>query len=357
MPPKHNLRAQINWLLANKPFIPPDSPLVVYDTYVPEISTTTPTDVSQPSLTHNFPELVSNNAPVPAAPDARATTDPKPLPTRAVTHTVDIHKPIPEQANDSEMARLRATPGSRRPRLILAGMRSSRQAQASSPSDKRVPGDSTPTSVRRTVSKQPAHTEDIEAIDLTSPRTVGVHKNGKKRKSEEFEEDWKQNSSPRPAKAISTVDSADENEDFAHIDELSTVPESPPPPYSTTLPTSRATHAQQLPQSRDPDIVDDDLSLFPLSDDDVFMPDAEIQATPSNRKRKSLGEAPSELPAPARKIGKQTRSPSPKKIAKNGPGVVFNGNQASQTQSRKDRVVIMDSEDDECEAFDDSTLR
>ena len=346
MPPKHNLRAQINWLLAKKPFIPPDSPLVAYDTDVPEISTTTPTDVSQPSLNRSFPEPVSNNAHVPVS-AARATTDPKPLPTRAATHTVDIHKPILEQADDSEMARLRATPGSRRPRLILAGVRSFRQAQASSPSDKRVPEDPTPTSVRRTVSKQPTHTEDIEAIDLTSPRAAAVHKKGKKRTSEEFEEDWKQHSSPRPAKAISTVDSADENEDFAHIDELSTVPESPPPPYSTTLPTSRAAHTRQLPQPRDPDIVDDDLSLFPLSDDDIFMPDAEIQATPSNRKRKSLGETPSELPAPARKIGKQTRSPSPKKIAKDGPEVASDGNQASQTQSRKDRAVIMDSEDDE----------
>ncbi|PVI06881.1 hypothetical protein DM02DRAFT_723848 [Periconia macrospinosa] len=352
MPPKNNLSAQIKWLLAEKPFLPPAHPLVIYDPNVPESSSTGLINPSQPPLSQRI-ESGPNNAP-PAS--ARPTAHSKPAPPRAVNSTVDIHKAIPEQGIGSDMARLRATPGGGKPRLVLAGVQSYNSAQApSSPEKKAAAGNSTPTTAQRPDGKKWSHTENIEAIDLTSPASSGLSK-GKKRKSEEFEEDWKQRVSPRPAKTISTSNVAEEDEDFAHIDDLSTVPESPPPPYSTTLPISRGERGQL---SRNKEIGNDDEAyLFSLSDEDLLMPDVEEQATPSHRKRKPLSRAPSEISIPARKIGRQGRSPSPIKASREDQIERVSGKtQTPRSRQRRNRVAVMDSEDDdEDEALDDVGL-
>lgn len=111
--PQHNLSEHLKWLLSEKPFIPPAISLVAYDPNAPE-------DPGTLSLPSSFlAEPASNNAPEPAI--ARPITQPIPPPTRAEPRPVDIQRRVPEVGTVADMARLRATPSSGRPRLVLAG--------------------------------------------------------------------------------------------------------------------------------------------------------------------------------------------------------------------------------------------
>ncbi|CAI6338764.1 unnamed protein product [Periconia digitata] len=344
MPPKNNLNAQIKWLLAEKPFIPPAQPIVAYDTNAPESSATGLITASQLTLSQGILEFEPNNAPVPAP--APPVTLPGIATTRSASYTVDIHKPIPSQIADPDMARLRATPGSGRPRLMLAGGQSYNSVPTLSLRTQ-VSGNATPTTTQRAAHTRQAEPDEVESIDLTSPPSSIK---GKKRKSEEFEQDWQQRVPPRSAKALIPANGTGGIEDFAHIDDLATVPESPPPPYSTTLPVSRLAQSRQPESATINDEDEDHHHLF--SDEDSLMLDAEAEATPSNRKRKSLSRAPSEIPAPARKIGKHDRSPSPRKVLGIKVENASNGTQPSQSYQRRNRVAVMDSEDDEDGVFD-----
>ncbi|KAF1950321.1 hypothetical protein CC80DRAFT_483099 [Byssothecium circinans] len=342
MPPKNNLSAQIKWLLDEKPFIANAASVVHYDPNAPESSAILAPTASQLS---SFISPTPNNEPDPAP--SRAITQPRPAPARAPTYTVDIHKAPPEQATFSDMARLRATPGSGKPRLVLAGLHvppSTSTQRVGEGSARRNSGTLvTPISERPSSTKDRAQPQDIESIDLTSPISGSVNR-GKKRKSDEFEADFRHRKSPRPAKIVAPFNPTTNHEGFTHIDEVAAVPESPPPPYSTALQTAR-----------DAPLGSDDFGLHDLPDEDLVMPDVDLQATPSNRKRKSLSRVPSETSAPARKMGKQGRSPSPLKKLRDNLKDASGKDSTSRTPSkRRVRHAVMDSEEDEFDGFDDS---
>jgi bloom syndrome protein len=112
--PQNNLREHLNWLLSEKPFVPPAISLVAYDPDAPGSSGT----LSQPLSF--LAESASNNVCEPAI--ARPTTPPIPPPIRAEPRSVDIQRRVSEAGTAAEMARLRTTPGNGRPRLVLAGV-------------------------------------------------------------------------------------------------------------------------------------------------------------------------------------------------------------------------------------------
>jgi bloom syndrome protein len=363
MPPKNNLNVQLKWLLAEKPFIPSAASLVAYDPNAPESSEFTAVTASQ---LNSLPGPVANNAPEPEPTPApvpvptRPTVQPRPPATRPVSYTVDLHKAPPGQPDTAtaSMARLRATPGSGRPRLMVAGLQSydappqsSSQRTREGSAKRNVGALATPTSQRSPSRKQRAQPQpqpilqDIEAIDLTSPAAENTTK-GKKRKSDEFEEDLRHCKSPRVVRAAPALSPPQDYEGFTHIDDITTFPESPPPPYSTTMQTSRFSQAVQ---HQDTNFGSEDFSFHALSDDEDFsMPDVQPQATPSNRKRKSLSRVPSGIIAPARKIGNQGRSPSPLKNLREKLEEVSTKTSKSRTPSkRRARDVVMDSEDEE----------
>jgi bloom syndrome protein len=114
--PQHNLSEHLKWLLSEKPFVPPAISLVAYDPNAPDASEHSGT-LSQPSSF--LAESASNHAPEPAI--ARPITQPIPPPTRAEPRPVDIQRRVSEAGTVADMARLRATPSSGRPRLVLAG--------------------------------------------------------------------------------------------------------------------------------------------------------------------------------------------------------------------------------------------
>ncbi|OAF99685.1 ATP-dependent DNA helicase [Paraphaeosphaeria sporulosa] len=90
------------------------------------------------------------------------------------------------------------------------------------------------------------------------------------------------------------------------------VPESPPPPYSTTVSNGRLMQVGEEPAQ-------------------------------SSRKRKPLSRLPSETLAPAKKLGRPTRSPSPMK------GIQF---ARDTTSKRRGQNTVLDSEEDDFESLD-----
>lgn len=255
------------------------------------------------------------------------------------------------------MARLRATPGSGKPRLVLAGERSDDAASAlttsvcgESSTQQNLAGLSTSKSGRSISRKQRAPTEDIEAIDLTSeadeqplPRPTHLNK-GKKRKSDEFEQDLRKKKSPRPARRIPNAASAENLNRFPHIDDMMSVPESPPPPYSTTV---QDTRPAQNSTHQDTHCGDE------LEDMDLLVADVESLATPSNRKRGPLDRLPSHTSSPSRKAGKQAQIGSPSKVAQRSRRDVANKQHSPSTpHQRKYCDTVMDSEDSEYEGSD-----
>jgi bloom syndrome protein len=358
MTPKNNLSEQIKWLLHVQPFVPSATAVVAYD----------PDDIHSSatvSLHSSFQvEPEPNHAPEPAPAPPIATT--RPPPRRAATYTVDIHKSPPEQEQPSDMARLRVTPAKGRPRLMVAGA-GTRDASHASTSDwdaERADGNSmqqnkgSRNAVPSTMRKDCAQTCEIESIDLTgdgesSPSSSRMVK-GKKRKSDEFEEDLRQRKLPRPPTRTKAIPSTSKTpEDFPTIDEVVSVPESPPPPYSTTVHT-RALQTNNSPLQN----ADDEDSTFhwPSDDDEHIMANMIPQETPTNRKRKSLSRVFSETDAPVRKLGRQVSPVKNDKIANN-----IASNRAGTTRTPSKRRVqdaVMDSEEEEedFDGFDDFEL-
>ncbi|KAF2685868.1 hypothetical protein K458DRAFT_300377 [Lentithecium fluviatile CBS 122367] len=352
MPPKNNLSEQIKWLLHEKPFVPSASAVVAYDPDAPTSS------VTASQVSSFLVEPTPNDAPEPAP---RPTIiPPRPPPTRAATYTVDIHKAPPEQGGEPNMAKLRATPGGGRPRLVIAGVASndapptSTSRPAGESSTSRNPSSRITPSILR---KERARTQDIESIDLTgdsndnSSPTASRASKSKKRKSDEFEEDLRQRKSPRPVRTKAVPSPSKEYGVFPQIDEVIDMPESPPPPYSTTVQHSKAALVHESPQKNFYD--EDSAFCLPSDDEEHMMEDVAPVPTPSNRKRKSLSRVPSETSAPVRKIGKPAKSPSPKKWQQSANLDVSAKPTTSRTPSkRRVRNAVMDSED-EFDGFDD----
>ena len=276
MPPKNNFSAELKWLLSAKPFVPPAAPLVAYDPDAPSSSAT----ISQPSsFTVELPVPNDDPAPAPALTPALPLTQPVPQFPR--TRTVDIHKLPTEQAGAPQMARLAATPANNKPRLMVAGLLAK---NAQPPFASRTEGNgsarrdssSSITSIPEssTSRKQRAQTQDIEAIDLTDGlgRRSPSKSHGRKRKSDEFEADLKRKSPPRQSRTIPASSPSTDYDGFVNIDDMMTsVPESPPPPYSTTVMDRR---------------------ILQIDEEDIDM-DAVAEPIPSTRKRKPLSRAPS----------------------------------------------------------------
>jgi bloom syndrome protein len=366
MPPKNNLKGQLEWLLAARPFIPSAESLVAYD---PEaVPTSSVTLSQQPSFLaeqaiHDAPEPTI--APPPEPPVAR------PLQPRALvrTKTIDIHNPPGTESATSDMARLRSTPRDGKPRLALLNYQqqdASSSAAGGGQGQEEHMNDShdvrplswnnnqeglgssrsnavskTPLRERPTTRIPRFQTVDVDAIDLTgddevrsSPVPVRMP-NARKRKSDECEEDLRHRKSPRPVRAAAALSPELDDADFADIDDMIMAPDSPPPPYSIVA----GAHSGSAGQTAD--VVADDMEAMLQLEHEEHMAREEPLAPTQARKRKSLSRVPSEISAPARKIGRQTRSPSPLK-----KDSVKLGHSRTPTTKRVGHAVL-DSEDEE----------
>jgi bloom syndrome protein len=328
--PQNNLNKHLQWLLSEKPFIPPAASLVVYDPDAPTSSET----LSQPPSFLVEPAVDNELEPATAPPPASTIT--RPLPPRTLTRikSVDIHRlPEPESVA-SDMARLRATPGSGRPRLVLAG---ASQHGSTAHSDEAntlsfpcrrdgsaVARKNPPILEHATSSRQHQQIVDVDSIDLTGDdeirsSPVPMHTGrGKKRKSDEYAEDLRRGKSPRSVRVTPTMSPELDDDDFADIDDMIIAPSEPPPPYSFVAAITEKAIEKEPASSIRP------------------------------RKRKSLSRAPSETLAPARKIGKQSRSPSPlktKHVTTTEDNIADHRTRTPVT--RRAGHAVLDSEDEE----------
>ncbi|ORY11984.1 hypothetical protein BCR34DRAFT_564343 [Clohesyomyces aquaticus] len=346
MPTRNNLSEHLKWLLAEKPFVPSDTSVVAYDpNAVP----------SSASLSHDGSfrsDSSLNNAP--ESETIIPIVQPVPPPARAESRPDNTDRRL-SATGTANMARLRATPGAGKLKLVLAGDTASRTPrlviageptrQALSGSSSRHSGNDrddldtrasqwkledldTPAPRAAVPRRQRLETKNIHAIDLTAD-SQDAPGTGKKRKSDEFQEDHRPYKSPRSVKmATPSRESNFDTAEFADIDDLG-----PPPPYSTVNPLRTNEDAvQELEDS----FSFDDLGFRP-PDEDEPMVDKSPKKSPERRKRKSLSRAASEISAPPRKLGKKARSPSPTKP---------NANTAKSAAKRKLRMAISDSEDE-----------
>ena len=120
--PRNNLSKHLKWLVTEKPFIPPAASLVAYDPDAEPTSSVTASQqhpvLSNDEASYNEPESASVSVPSPALPVAQ-TILPRSF---APTKTIDTHNPPEAAGTTSDMARLRATPASGKPRLVVAGL-------------------------------------------------------------------------------------------------------------------------------------------------------------------------------------------------------------------------------------------
>jgi bloom syndrome protein len=374
--PQNNLSKHIKWLLAEKPFIPPAIALVAYD---PDSVPTSSATISQ-QHTSFLDEEPAYNEPEPAsAPPPPPITGPIPPRTLTRTRTIDLHNPPRPEGANSDMARLRGTPASGKPRLIIAGLPEYASSKAAGrqhaeeddtdahersranvgPLGFPVQGitgrstgtQSTPTSAHPTARKQRVQVVDVDSIDLTgddesrsSPAPKRTPK-GRKRKSEEYEADIRYVKSPRPARKAFALSPEPVDDEFPDIDDMIMAPDSPPPAYSTIM-EGAGRHSEDTKT-----LDDDDMEAM------LQLEEEERQAGPVQpRKRKPLSRVPSEI-APARKIGKQTRSPSPRKNSPAPAGASISKTGRSRTPaSRRVGHAILDSEDEEFGALDEMDI-
>ncbi|KAF2121812.1 P-loop containing nucleoside triphosphate hydrolase protein [Lophiotrema nucula] len=336
--PKHNLGLHLKWLLSEKPFVPPSGVLPGYDPNADPPSSAT---LSQSNSFGLVFDANDDHAP----PVVEPSHQPVRPATRLESRPTIRDRQLPGANTEVDMARLRATPGNGKPKLMLAEIpglgappasadrtrRNSRDGGQPEATRRRQP-EVTPASTSRPAASRQKGFEApaIAAIDLTddsndvaSSSPVPVKK-GKKRKSEEYEEDLRLRKSPRPVRAAPAEESDPFDNDFVNIDSVLEHPDSPPPPYSTTVPG-----VQQANVFND----HEDLGMT-VPDDDEMMAMQEAEMSPVPKKRKSLSRVPSEATAPPRKIGKQAKSPSP-------------------TKRSRSRREVMDSEDDDFGNMDD----
>lgn len=370
--PRNNLSKHLKWLLSEKPFVPSASAIVPFDSEAPTSSAT----VYQHSPSFTEPET-NNELGLASAPPPAPSVGPPQLRPLTETRTVDIHNPPGREEPASEMARLRATPGSGKPKLVLAGLPQSGSSQTEKvlraeihelddevmglPAAHRRDGAvtskvnggafGTPISERFSTRKIHKPTADIEAIDLTGEDEVQSSPvpdhtaRGRKRKSDEYAEDLRHTRS-RPKKVEITASPGiadDDFADFADIDDMVMPPQDPPPPYSTIIDHDRTLQiqdgAQVTPQDRD-----------------QSRPHTSVSST-RPRKRKSLSRAPSEIPTSARKLGKSSRSPSPATITTAGKEHNRNTRERLKTPvKRRGGHAVMDSEDEEFGALDEMDI-
>ncbi|KAI1512506.1 ATP-dependent DNA helicase hus2/rqh1 [Pyrenophora tritici-repentis] len=368
--PQNNLSKHLKWLIAEKPFIPAATSLVAYNPdAVPTSSATIPPQNSSSlgeQVEYNEPESAIAPSPPPAHPAAR------PIPPRPLsrTKTIDIHNPSGTEVANFDMARLRGTPASGKSRLVLAGLPEHASSSTEARTTSRVNVEDRPASTRhdavpRSVSAAQNATPrfnyleslDVDSIDLTgddesrsSPVPMRNPK-ARKRKSEEFEADMRHTESSRPARKAAALSPELADDDFPDIDDMIMAPDSPPPPYSTIIGGVRRNVEQTTT------VDDDDIeAMLQLEEEERQMAEAKQATVTQRRKRKPLSRVPSEN-APARKMGRQTCSPSPQKNK-----MVTMGHATTSTISSQKSVTksvgrtVMDSEDEEFGGFDDMDI-
>ncbi|XP_014553346.1 hypothetical protein COCVIDRAFT_108007 [Bipolaris victoriae FI3] len=383
--PRNNLSKNLQWLVNEKPFIPPASSLVAYEASAEPTSSATislqHSSHSDAQTAYNEPQPASVSAP-PSAPQTARSILPRSL---APTRPIDIHNPPEAEGTSSDMARLRATPASGKPRLIVAGL-PDHVSYSTSPSRTRngknttaEPGRASLESTRdrpTTSRKINGHMEvpasqygtagmsrmepiDVDSIDLTGDDTIPSSPvpmrtpKGRKRKSDEFEADLRQAKSPRPIRAAPTLASEpdDDDDEFPDIEDIVMAPDSPPPPYSIVAGVTKPLPEQAA------DTEDDDMeAMLQIEEEERRIAEAEQVVSTQPRKRKPLSRVPSEN-APARKMGKQTRSPSPSKIRPNAAEVAVpkSGRTRAPTTRRVEHAV-MDSEDEDFGVIDEMDI-
>jgi bloom syndrome protein len=384
--PQNNFSKHLKWLLSEKPFVPSATSLVAYDSEAPTSSVT----LSQPSsflvdATANH-ALEAASAPPPAPSIAR----PSPR-TLARTTTIDIHNsPGPESAI-SDMAKLRVTPGSGKPRLVLADLPQYGHAAAAAstaqrerheaeeagdrstdlPSVSRREGSAhtgrysgslaTPRSAMASTGRQHRPVADVEAIDLTgdeekrSSPVAGYISRGKKRKSDEYQEDLRPAKPPRPVRTAAACNPPPMDDEFADIDNIIMAPNDPPPPYSTIV-EAVGRQFEEVDAFENDDAARMQLEL----EEDQNRAQATSMSSIQPRKRKSPSHVPSETSGPARKMGRPTRSPSP---TKNNPFTTRSDDTTKERMytpaTRRVSHAVLDSEDEESGGFEeiDTTSR
>jgi bloom syndrome protein len=212
-----------------------------------------------------------------------------------------------------------------------------------------------PASQSRTGGKSRLEPIDVDSIDLTgddatrsSPIPTRTPK-GRKRKSEEYEADLRHKKSPRPIRAAPAFSPEPDDDEFPDIDDMVMAPHSPPPPYSTVAKGANHSPGQTATAG------DDDMeAMLQLEEEERQKEEAE-QTSSQLRKRKSLSRVPSDI-APARKIGKQTRSPTPRKTkphTETTAGATPKSKRARTPATRRVGHAVMDSEDEEFGTIDD----
>ncbi|KAH7378849.1 hypothetical protein BKA66DRAFT_466766 [Pyrenochaeta sp. MPI-SDFR-AT-0127] len=377
--PSNNISKHLKWLIAEKPFIPPAISLVVYDPNDPA-SQGAP---SQPSVllvkqaVNNEPKCTS--APPPAPPVSRSVE----FGTLPQTRTIEIHEPLRTREATPDMARLRATPGSGKPRLVLADLPAHTSALSAASRDQRVQrgaeeynsasglalgkrrnggavirgnsGDLISSFHGNSASSHPqgTHKVDLEAIDLTgddedhsSPIPSRIIQ-GKKRKSDEYEEAHRLDKSPKLVGTPPVLSPDHTCHDFADIDDMVMAPASPPPPYSIlTGPKGSAGWESRA--------LEEEALWIGITSEDECPARIRIGSTPTsrNRKRKSISRVHSEINAP-RKLGKQPCSPisDKKQVPESKQRMV----ECSRTPaSRRIGRGVKGSEEDELYAFDET---
>ncbi|KAF1923638.1 uncharacterized protein M421DRAFT_96042 [Didymella exigua CBS 183.55] len=354
MPPQNNFKQHLKWLLIARPFIPPSVPLVAYN---PDDNTNLD-DIADEQSRLN--DITINDEPIPAAQPATAPVPvlsrPRPSRTLARTKTLDLHKQPEIEGGESDMARLRTTPSNGRPRLMLAGVppyastpSTSRQQEGNGNARSRaltegrsesawITRDESSSAAEPSMSRRPrVQVFDVEAIDLTGEEEIPSspvpnHFNkSKKRESDDYKKDAASKQSSKAAHKIPSGSPDLMMDDFPDIDEFvmapdTPVPNSPPPPYSTVA-RSREQKQQEA-------------ATGDLEEATIVQSSGDEGPVLAGRKRKSLSPAPSEILAPARKIGRQARSPSP---LTNAAAV----ESARTPTTRRIAHAVMDSEDEE----------
>ena len=383
--PQNNLSKHLKWLTTEKPFLPP---LISHITYSHDALPTSSETPSQNILTL----ANQTNDDEPGLLPVIAQVSPTAVPSfvlpcaSAGAESIGIHNLSEGEENISDMARLRVIPLGGEPKPVSSGVGqpsssaarrkeqrvqdrrgehhdSSRslgiRKQGGAASGVQKSGRSTAAAVIR---QQPIGSIDMEAIDLTgdddglsSPASSCVAK-GKKRKSNEYEEDLQFFHSSTPIRAMSEI----ADQDFADIDVVLSAAASPPPPYST-IPE----RGMELDEYND--------AGMEILGTGTFLENQ--SPARHNRKRKSLSHLTFKDSSPSRKAGNQPpcplalknasiidnttakdgRSKSSANVKKTGKITARNAGPWTPVRTNRERAV-MDSEDEEFGALDEMDI-
>ncbi|OCL04305.1 hypothetical protein AOQ84DRAFT_442177 [Glonium stellatum] len=363
---RNNLNEHLEWLLTEKPFVPPFAPP---RPFVPEAPLS-----SNPILeaSASGSEATGDNdiQAVQVQPSSTGPISPAPQPPPSTTES---QPQLNTARTVQDMARLRAAPGSAaKPRLMLQNVHlhsknvlspsSTNAYLAASSGDNYASGGSarsanrtksqhtvpsTHVFVSSTPKSQITTWEDIDAIDLTGDSDGLLSsspipaKKGQKRKSEEFEADL--NVYPRSPRGKTNIaeplSQAVAPSNFTSIDAIL---DDPPPPYSTVAQARTENNPEEPAQWCQSD--DEEMVAFAMEYGEEEYSVTETRIRTETRKRKSLSRVPSEtMPPTQTSLSRKSSSPPQKKNSSN-IGQEIGSATGSQIHKRR---MIADSEDDE----------